>query len=70
MDDIEDEIEFLQAEINRAKEVLEKAVRDRRALHNESPLRDDCVAAVVAAREALAAVEIKLRMLYESKNRD
>ena len=68
MDDIEDEIESLQVEINKAKEVLEKAVRDRRALRNESPLRDDCVAAVVTARKALAAVEIKLRMLYESKD--
>jgi len=70
MDDIEDEIESLQVEINKAREVLDKAVRDRRALHKESPLRDDCVAAVVAAREALAAVEIRLRTLYESKNRD
>jgi len=67
MADIQDEIELLHAEIEKANAVIAKALRDRRALSKDSPLVADCNAAVTAARQALMAVEIKLRTLYESK---
>jgi len=68
MDDIQDEIELLQIEIANANAAIAKAVRDRRAVNKDSPLAADCTAAVLAAREALTAVEVKLRKLYESKD--
>jgi hypothetical protein len=70
MPDIEREIELLQAEIAKANEVIAKAVRERKALAKESPLIDDFNAAVVAARQALLNVEVRLRQLYESKDTD
>jgi hypothetical protein len=68
--DIEREIELLQAEIAKANEVIAKAVRDRKALAKDSPLIIDFNAAVVAARQALLNVEVRLRQLYESKDPD
>lgn len=68
MDHIEKQIELLQVEILAAQEVITKAVKDRRAIGKDSPLVADANAAVTAAREALAVVEIKLRALYESKD--
>jgi hypothetical protein len=65
--DIQAEIELLQVEIQKANDVISKAISSRRAIGKDSPLTADANAAVAAAREALAAVEIKLRMLYESK---
>ena len=70
MDDIQHEIELLQVEIASANAVIEKAIRDRRATAKDSPLLAEVNAAVVAARAALAAVEIKLRALYERKSDD
>jgi len=70
MDDIQHEIELLQVEIKNANAVIDKAIRERRATAKDSPLMADVNAAVVAAREALAAVEIKLRALYERKGDD
>ena len=70
MDDIQHEIELLQVEIRNANAVIEKAIRERRATAKDSPLMADVNAAVVAAREALAAVEMKLRALYERKGDD
>jgi len=67
MDNIEDQIELLQVEIRNAQDVISKAVSKRRAIGKDSPLTADANAAVVAAREALAVVEIKLRAIYESK---
>ena len=66
--DVQDEIELLQIEIQKANAAIVKAQRDRRALHKDSPLVADFNAAVVAARQALNAVEVKLRTLYESKD--
>jgi hypothetical protein len=70
MDKIQHEIELLEAEIRNAKTVIEKTIRDRRASAKDSPLMVDLIAAVEAARESLAAVEMKLRKLYESKGED
>ena len=70
MDDIQHEIELLQVEIKNANAVIEKAIRERRGTAKDSPLMADLNAAVVAAREALAAVEIRLRALYERKGDD
>ena len=70
MPDIEREIELLQAEIAKANEVIAKLVRQRKALAKDSPLIDDCNASVVAARQALLNVEVRLRQLYESKDTD
>jgi hypothetical protein len=70
MDDIQHEIELLQVEIASANAVIEKAIRERRATAKDSPLLADVNAAVVAARESLAAVEMKLRALYERKGDD
>jgi len=65
--DVQDEIELLQVEIDKANAAITKALKDRRAVNKDSPLVADCNAAVVAARQALTAVEVKLRKLYESK---
>jgi len=70
MADVQDEIELLQIEIAKANAAIAKAVRDRRAVNKDSPLVTDFNAAVVAARQALVAVEVKLRKLYESKADD
>jgi len=67
MADIEAEIELLQIEIQKANDAINKAISNRRAIGKDSPLTADANTAVAAAREALAAVEIKLRVLYESK---
>ena len=64
---VQDEIELLQLDIEKANAAIAKALRDRRAVNKDSPLVADCNAAVVAARQALSTVEIKLRKLYESK---
>ena len=68
MADVQDEIELLQIEIEKANAVIAKAVRDRRAVNKDSPLVADFNAAVAAARQALNAVEVRLRKLYESKD--
>jgi hypothetical protein len=70
MPDIEREIELLQAEIVKANEVIAAALRQRKAVNKDSPLVNDLNAAVATARQALTAVEIKLRQLYESKSDD
>ena len=70
MNDIQHEIELLQAEIAKANAAIDKAIRERRATAKDSPLMADLNAAVVAARAALAAVEIRLRALYEQKSDD
>jgi hypothetical protein len=70
MADIQDEIALLQIEITKANAAIAKAVRDRRAVNKDSPLVADLSAAVDAARDALAAVEVKLRKAYESKGDD
>jgi hypothetical protein len=67
MTNVQAEIELLQIEIQKANDVITKAISNRRAIGKDSPLAAEAQAAVVAARDALAAVEIKLRMLYESK---
>ena len=67
MADIQAEIGLLQIELQKANELITKAISNRRAIGKDSPLAADANAAVTAARVALAAVEIKLRMLYESK---
>jgi hypothetical protein len=67
MADVQDEIELLRLEIEKANATIAKALRDRRALQKDSPLVADCNAAVTAARQALTVVEMKLRALYESK---
>jgi hypothetical protein len=68
--DVQDEIELLQSDIAKANAAIDKAVRERRAINKDSPLVADFNAAVVAARQALNAVEVKLRKLYESKGDD
>jgi hypothetical protein len=68
--DVQDEIELLQIDISKANAAIDKAVRERRAINKDSPLVADFNAAVVAARQALNAVEVKLRTLYESKGDD
>jgi len=70
MADVQAEIELLQIEIASANAAIAKAMRDRRAASKDSPLVADLNAAVVAARQALHAVEVKLRNLYESKGED
>ena len=70
MTNVEQEIAALQAEIMTANGVIAEALRKRKAVNKDSPLVADLNAAVVAARQALAAVEIKLRQLYESKSDD
>jgi len=70
MADVQAEIELLQIEIASANAAIAKAMRDRRAASKDSPLVADLNAAVVAARQALHAVEVKLRNLYESKGDD
>ncbi len=68
MADIQDEIQLLQSEIQQANATITTAISKRRAILKDSPLIADANAAVTAAREALAAVELKLRALYESKD--
>jgi len=70
MADIQSEIELLQIEITKANAAIAKALRDRRAVNKDSPLIADLNAAVVAARQSLTDVEVKLRKLYESKSSD
>lgn len=70
MQNIEREIESLQAEIVKANEVIAEALKKRKAINKDSPFVNDLNAAVAAARQSLAAVEIKLRQLYESKSDD
>jgi hypothetical protein len=67
MSDIQAEIEELHLETQKASAILAKALRDRKATNKDSPLVVDLNAAVVAAKQALNAVEVKLRKLYESK---
>ena len=68
MDDVQAEIELLRAEMEQITAALLKALRDRKACSKDSPLLAELNAAVVAARESLHAVEVKLRRLYESKD--
>ena len=68
MPDVQDEIDLLHIEIDKANAVVAQALRDRRALDKDSPLVANCNAAVTAARKALIVVEFELRKLYESKN--
>jgi len=70
MADVQDEIALLQIESLKANAEIAKAIRERRAMNKDSPLIADCNAAVSAARQALADVEVKLRKLYESKSDD
>jgi hypothetical protein len=70
MDLVQYEIESVQVEIRSAHAAIEKAVRERRGSAKDSPLLADRNAAIATAREALAAVELRLRKLYESKSDD
>jgi predicted nucleic acid-binding Zn-ribbon protein len=70
MADLQDQIELLQIEIQKANAAIAKAVRERRAVNKDSPLIVDLNSAVEAAKQALIAVEVKLRALYESKSDD
>jgi hypothetical protein len=70
MDNVQNEIELLQIEIANANAAIAKALSDRKAVSKDSPLVADLNAAVVAARQALHVVEVKLRSLYESKGDD
>jgi hypothetical protein len=70
MADVQDEIELLQIEIQKANAAIAKALSDRRAINKDSPLVADFNAAIATARQALAAIEVKLRKLYESKSDD
>ena len=68
MADIQEEIELLRSEIQKANDTINTAISKRRAIVKDSPLIADANAAVTAAREALGLVEMKLRALYESKD--
>jgi len=70
MVDVQHEIELLQIEIAKANAEIAKALRERRAVAKDSPLVTDLNAAVVAARQSLVGVEVRLRKLYESKDED
>ena len=70
MSDIQTEIDALRAEIEKCNAAIAIAVRKRKELPKDSPLIADFNATVVAAREALTAVEVKVRKLYESKDDD
>jgi len=70
MNDEQQEIESLQIEIKNANAAIDKAIRDRRGISKDSPLLVDSNAAVAAAREALAAAELRLRSVYERKGDD
>jgi len=70
MENVQAEIELLQIEIANATTAIAKALRERRAASKDSPLVAELNAAVVVARQALQAVEVKLRKLYESKGDD
>jgi hypothetical protein len=68
MANVEQEILSLQAEIVKANAAIAVALRNRKEANKDSPLVADLNAAVTAARQALAVVEMKLRQLYESKS--
>jgi len=70
MENVQAEIALLQIEIANANTAIAKALRERRAASKDSPLVAELNAAVVVARQALQAVEVKLRKLYESKGDD
>jgi hypothetical protein len=70
MDHVQHEIELLQVEIKNANAAIEKAIRERRSSGKDSPLVADLNAAIATARGALAAVELRLRKVYESKSDD
>lgn len=70
MNDEQQEIELLQVEMRSASAAIDKAIRDRRGIAKDSPLLADVNAAVAAARAALAAVELRLRSVYERKGDD
>ena len=70
MVDIEQAIAALQVEMDQANAAIAEAMRKRRETNKDSPLVMELNAAVTAARQALAAIEIKLRQLYESKSDD
>jgi hypothetical protein len=70
MDDVQNQIESLQAEIKNSTAAIDKAIRDRRTTAKESPLIADFNVAIATARESLAAVELRIRQLYESKSED
>jgi hypothetical protein len=65
--DVQQQIDLLQVEIEKANAAIAKAVRERREVAKDSPLVTDFNAAVTAARQALLTVEVRLRQLYESK---
>ena len=64
---VQQQIDLLQLEIEKANAAIAKAVRERREIAKDSPLIGDFNAAVTAARQALLTVEVRLRQLYESK---
>jgi len=70
MDDVQHAIESLQAEIKNSNAVIDKAIRDRRTSAKDSPLVAEFNTAIATARQELAAVELKLRQLYESRSDD
>jgi hypothetical protein len=67
MADVQNEIESLSSEIAKAKEAIDKAIRERRGINKDSPLWAECNTAIAAAKDALVVVELKIRRLYESK---
>lgn len=68
MSDVQSEIESLQTEIESANLAIREALRKRKELAKDSPFVAELNDAVVAARNALTAVEVKIRKLYESKD--
>ena len=61
---------MLQAEIKNSNAAIDKAIRDRRSAAKDSPRVADFNSAIATARDARAAVELRLRQLYESKSED
>ena len=67
MNNVQDEINRMQDEISEANGEIANAVRRRREVGKDSPMVADYNAAVSTARQALCIAEIKLRVLYESR---
>ena len=68
MADVQNEIELVQQEIDRAMEALAKVTRERRTTNRDSPLVQSLNAAIAEAKQAINAAEVKLRRLYEQKD--
>ena len=67
MNNVQEEIDRIEDQISKANAEIAIAVRKRREVGKDSPMVADYNTAVSTARQALSAIEIKLRALYESK---